>query len=624
MFSGNYTTLLEIEELLRHMKLDEATIRLAKFEKRENITTNESHRAKLLRIKLLFDTDKWEEGLDILEKILPVWEKVDNKLIWLDALFLKSIYLTELGFHDEGIKNSERGLDVIKELKTSDDVFILREAWFLVYKALNHKITGELNIAEEVIEKCLELARKLNDEYLLFAIYKFKTLTLWGKRTIQQIFELYLEMIELAKRMKNDYLIAWSCSYGAEYAEIVGRGDVVKKLTDEAEEVIKKQKKLNTPYEWLETRKANRYYGRGEISKAISIWKRIIPRLRKKIVDPDRIGVLLTAESIIERFEGNIDRAIELRQQAVTMFTKIGSKHRIYQHKTNLARCLLVAGQYNHALRICQDILENYSDFTNELLNRLIFFIMGKIYQIQGEYYLSLDYFRKSLDLGKKISGIGFFVIQSLFHVIQLLVEKNQEEMSYQYLEELEEITEKYPSKLNSKYYQAAKAIILKASSRPKNWMQALIVLEEVVKEIWEGKIIDQELIIVALINLCELLMNEFSISGEKEVLDELEKHTDKLEEIANKQKSLSYILRLEVKNIRLHTIWLKTIYSLADVDLKKAKALIEEARDMADEEGLVQLAEKINRQQSKFYSQLLRWNEFIQKQDIVLNQDVE
>ncbi|MCG3221521.1 MAG: hypothetical protein H7641_09085, partial [Candidatus Heimdallarchaeota archaeon] len=66
------------------------------------------------------------------------------------------------------------------------------------------------------------------------------------------------------------------------------------------------------------------------------------------------------------------------------------------------------------------------------------------------------------------------------------------------------------------------------------------------------------------------------------------------------------------------HTIWLKTIYSLADVDLQKAKKLIEEARDMADEEGLVQLAEKINQQQSKLSSQLIQWNEFIQKQDII------
>jgi hypothetical protein len=243
---------------------------------------------------------------------------------------------------------------------------------------------------------------------------------------------------------------------------------------------------------------------------------------------------------------------------------------------------------------------------------------MGKIYQIRGEYYLSLDYYTRSISLGKNFPGYRYNVILCIFPLIQLFAEKNQEEMSYQYLGELEEIINKFPSKLNSKYHQAAKAIILKASSRPKNWMQALIILEEVVEEIWEGEIIDSELIIIALINLCELLMNEFSISGEKEVMDELEKHTNKLEEIANKQKSLSYILRLEVKNIQLLTIWLKTIYSLANVNLKKAKTLIEEARDLADEEGLVQLAEKINQQQSKLYNQLLQWNEFIQKQDII------
>jgi tetratricopeptide (TPR) repeat protein len=618
MLGGNNAALLEIEELLRHMKVDVATTKLAEFEKQESITEIESLRVKLLRVKLLFDSDKWGEGLGILEKTLAECEKAENKLIWLDALLLKSRYNTELGLYDEGIKNSERGLDLIKEIKKSDNAFNLRKAWFLVYKGKNHHILGNQSIAEDIVEQCLELASKLNDSYLLYESYKFKMGPLWIRGENQQIFELYLKIYDLAKDMKNDYLIAWGCINGAVMAHTVGRYDVLETFIDEAEETIRKQKKLSTPYEFLENQKGSLHYALGDMSKAISIWKRVNPRLRKKIVDPERKGILLTTESIIERFEGNIDRAIELRQQIITMHTKIGDKYRIYQHKILLARCFLVAGQYNQALRLCQEILENYSYVTNELMNRLIFFIMGKIYQIQGEYYLSLDYFRKSLSLDKKIPGIKIYDIQSLFHLILLVVEKNQEEMGYQYLEELQEIIKKNPSELNSKYYQAARAIILKASSRPKNWMQALNLLEEVVEEIWEGKIIDQELIIVALINLCELLMNEFSISGEKEVMDELEKYTDKLEEITNKQKSLSYILRLEVKNIRLHTIWLKTIYSLADVDLKKAKALIEEARDIADEEGLVQLAEKINRQQTKLYNQLLQWNEFIQKQDII------
>ena len=618
MLGGENTTLLEIEDLLRHLKVDEVRIKLAKFEKQDSITKEESLRVKLLKVKLLFDTNKWREGLDILEQILPECEKAENKLIWLDALFLKSTYYTEFGFYDEGIKNSEKGLDFIKELKTSNNAFILREAWFLVYKGMNHIFKGNFNIAEEISEQCLELAKKLNDAYFLYASYNLKTETLGNKGNAQQNLEFFLKMYELSKEIKNDFLIANTCIKGTFIAQIVDRYDVVKKFIDEAEEITKKQKRFTTKYEWLEHLKAYINFGQGEISKAISTWKRTIPRLRKKALNPIDKGSLLMSESIINQYEGSIDRAIELRQQAIAIFSKIGNRSRTWQHKSHLARCLLVAGQYNQALRICQENMENYSDFTNEWYYMMNFFIMGKIYQIQGEYYLSLDYFTKSLNSAKKFPGFRIFVIQVLFHLIQLLVDKNQEEMSYQYLGELEEIDGKYPSKLNSKYYQAAKAIILKASSRPKNWIQALNILEEVVEEIWEGKIIDQELIIIALINLCELLMNEFSISGENEVMNELEKYTDKLEEIANKQKTLSYILRLEVKNIRLNTIWLKTIYSLADVDLKKAKALIEEVRDMADEEGLVQFAEKINQQQSKLYNQLLQWNEFIQKQDMI------
>ena len=180
--------------------------------------------------------------LDILEKILPECEKAENKLIWLDAMLLKSIYYTELGFYDEGIKNSERGFEVIKELKTSENVFALREAWFLVYKGRNHDNLGNLGIAEEIVEKCLELASKLNDAYLLHASYFFKTESLWKKGNIQQIFELCLKMFELAQKMKNDYLTALMCNDGAVFAQAVDRYDVVKKFLEKLEEVIKKQK----------------------------------------------------------------------------------------------------------------------------------------------------------------------------------------------------------------------------------------------------------------------------------------------------------------------------------------------------------------------------------------------
>ena len=618
MLGGSNSSLLEIEELLRHMKVDEVTTRLADFRKQDNVTKEESHRAELLWIKLLFDTYKWREGLDSLDKILLECEKEENKLTWLDALFLKTISYTEFGLYDEGIKNSEEGLEFIKKRKTSDNVFILRKGWFLLYKGMNHNFKGNLNIAEEIVEQCLELARKLNDTYLLYSSYKFKTEILFNNGNFQQNFELYLKMYELAKEMKNDFLVAKACSDGAVFAQWVNRYDLVQKFIDEAEEITKKQKKWITTYEWLESNKAYIYMGQGKMSKAISTWEKILPKLRKKAVNPIEIGSILEAESLIESFEGRHDRAVELRQQAVAMFTKIGNRFKIWQYKALLARCLLTAGKYDQALSICQENIEDHNEFTNELLQLVNFLVMGKIYQIRGEYYLSFDYYTRSISAGKKFPGYRYTVILCIFPLIQLLAEKNQEEMSYKYLGELEEIVNKFPSKLHNKYHQAAKAIILKASSRPKNWMQALIILEEVVEEIWEGEIIDVELIIIALINLCELLMNEFSMSGEKEVIEELEKHTKKLEEIANKQKSLSYILRLEVKNIKLHTIWLKTIYSLADVDLNKAKELIEEARDMADEEGLVQLAEKINQQQSKLYNQLLQWNEFIQKQDII------
>ncbi|NPE10033.1 MAG: hypothetical protein GNW80_17265 [Asgard group archaeon] len=59
--------------------------------------------------------------------------------------------------------------------------------------------------------------------------------------------------------------------------------------------------------------------------------------------------------------------------------------------------------------------------------------------------------------------------------------------------------------------------------------MKAVDILVDVV----EKKFTKHDFTLVALINLCELLLNEFSISGDEQVLHELEFYVDELSELA-------------------------------------------------------------------------------------------
>jgi len=63
--------------------------------------------------------------------------------------------------------------------------------------------------------------------------------------------------------------------------------------------------------------------------------------------------------------------------------------------------------------------------------------------------------------------------------------------------------------------------------------------------------------------------------------------------------------LGIEAKNIQLLTIWLKAQYFKDEVNLKKTQKLLEEARIVADKEGLIRLVHKLTQQQEKLYEQL-------------------
>ena len=52
----------------------------------------------------------------------------------------------------------------------------------------------------------------------------------------------------------------------------------------------------------------------------------------------------------------------------------------------------------------------------------------------------------------------------------------------------------------------------------------------------------------------------------------------------------------------------------MVEIDFQKAKSILENARKIADEEGLYTLAEKLTLQQERLLSQLSQWDDFIRK----------
>ncbi|MCG3254348.1 MAG: tetratricopeptide repeat protein, partial [Candidatus Heimdallarchaeota archaeon] len=409
--------------------------------------------------------------------------------------------------------------------------------------------------------------------------------------------------LQLAKDNKNDYRIYFFSSRLTESYLGIGKYNLALEYNDLTIEYCKK---LGLKTNWEFFYKSFIYWFSGELEKSLELMKKVLPSLENETTLSGR-AFALVGKAIVEWVEGDLDKAIEYLTEAVNLMKKRDDVYRTNLISLVLAKGLFDKGEFNKVLEICFSILDTYKDSKKPVKNPRVFFEMGKAYHIKGDYNLALDYMQKALKLYKRINFI-LFIARSLFNLIQITTDKNDRVLYTKYLEELEAFVKLHPTSFLEQMYQTAQALVLKNSTRPRDWMKAADILIKVVKE----KFTKHGIVVIALINLCELLMNEFSISGDAQVLQELELYIDELSELAQMQNVCH--IRLEANNLQILTHWLKAQKSMVEIDLQKAKTLLESTRKIADDEGMYRLAEKFTQQQEQLLRQMSQWDDFIRK----------
>jgi hypothetical protein len=122
---------------------------------------------------------------------------------------------------------------------------------------------------------------------------------------------------------------------------------------------------------------------------------------------------------------------------------------------------------------------------------------------------------------------------------------------------------------------------------------------EELLKQIIEEEIGLGENIVLAIINLCDLLVGELRITNDVEVIDELKPLINKLLNIA--EISESHWLLAE-------TYLLQSKLSLINLDMKEAQRFLTQAQQIAKRFGLNQLTMKIANEHDDLQKKLYLW----------------
>ncbi|MCG3218104.1 MAG: tetratricopeptide repeat protein [Candidatus Heimdallarchaeota archaeon] len=461
-----------------------------------------------------------------------------------------------------------------------------------------------------------------------------------GRKNEDGIEELRWRIVESRCRNKRG-----ECEQVIEIAEKIKKEiDELEEPVDEKGESARKRIMIDTLIEqvWALQRLGRVNEGLEKVEEGIKLIEELEERDEKEEEhkDKERKAGLLNNKGLVYVYKSELDQALEFHEESLTIREELKNKQLIAQSLNNIGFIYHKKGELNQALEYYEKGLPIFKEkrLIAHSLNNI-----GIIYRLKGELGHALEYYEKSLvireeagnkqDIAYSLINIGVLhqelgaldmalnllnqslVIQKeignkldvaslLFLLITVTIDLEEIKQARGYLTDLQLINEQEDNKLVNLSCRLAEALVLKTSKRRKNLVKAEEILEKIIEET-EEEIIEHRLTIQALVNLSELLLEELRLTGEEEILEEVEEKVDKLLKIAKEQQSYT---------ILTESYWLKAQLALVRLDLKEARNLLTQAQAMAEDKGLEKLARKISSEHDQLLEQLDQWEELLAK----------
>jgi len=444
------------------------------------------------------------------------------------------------------------------------------------YYLLKSSIFSRLAKKEEFFKyakKAFQISQGQKPSLQLLDVYiKMAQVSKWGGMEIDKALEFLAKCEDLFKNFTQESpieLVKREAQIAFIKSQIYDLKNEYNKALKFAEKSLVLREKLNLKAEIIEslTQINGIYYVKGDLDLAQKYTEKCL-MLSKEIDYREEILNCYTILGLIYSSKGEIKRGIEYHKQALAIAEE---KNRTY------------------AIAVCCNNL-------------------GMNFHQQNEFDLAKTYFEKSFEYYEKSGSPGWTVTDCLFH---LVLEKGDLVEAKKYLDRLKQLKDKWHNNKNIEInYRVDKAVLLKTNPRALNRGKAEEILKQVIKE----DITWYDIVIVALLNLCDLLLLDLQNTGLIEIIDELNSYIVKLINIA--EKGHSYLVLAE-------TYLLQARLALLTLDLKEARLLLTKSQSIAERYGLSRLAIKISSEHDAFLKQQNVW-ENMNKDDVSLAERIK
>ncbi|MHA2174890.1 MAG: tetratricopeptide repeat protein [Candidatus Hodarchaeales archaeon] len=352
----------------------------------------------------------------------------------------------------------------------------------------------------------------------------------------------------------------------------------------------------------------NYYLYNGDRKSALKFFKKSLA-IGKEVDNKHLTSQAYRAIGNIYLFKGEFDLSLDYTNKSLVLTESIKNKCETSHNLHHLGEIYYLKGELDQAESSLISALKLAEESKYTVLIILCLYNLGRLLQDRGEFQVSLEWYEKALNLVKKRNA-KFFLAEGLYNLIRLYTYHLTPKKAFPLIKELKELKREENTAWNNLIYRAGKALLLKTSKRLSDKMEALNIFLRIADEPCSIFKITVE----AIINLCGLLLYELKITGNEELLELLDHHCNRLLEIADEQNSHSLLAE---------TYWLQSKLALLKLNIQQAQTLLLKAQAIAEEKGLKALANSIGYDHYSFFSQLQKWEEYIDK-EVSLNRRIE
>ncbi|MHA1978843.1 MAG: tetratricopeptide repeat protein [Candidatus Hodarchaeales archaeon] len=376
----------------------------------------------------------------------------------------------------------------------------------------------------------------------------------------------------------------------------------------------------------------------GKLEMALSLFRRS-HTLSTKIENKRNAAMSLGNIGLIHQLQGNLDKALEYSQDSSQIFKEIGEKKNYAEILNQLGSVYRQKGQLNTAIKYIKkarhiledigaqrelgecsihlgDIYRNYGELDQAkehynsgyalfqkinlkgILGAYALANLGRISDVRGERKKAEEYYTESIRM-TEASGFEYFAAGPLYYLIKLKFEMDFEKEANYYLDKLEQIDENTKNMTVNQFTRLAQALQLKAINRVVEKGKA----QEIFQEVAEEPVSLFEVTIEAILNLCNMLLEEVRTLGNTHILGEINNWIEKLLGVADSQKA--FLLMTEA-------YLLQSKIALMELELEKGIRLLTRAETIAKEKGLKQLEREIFQEKMSLKDPVSSWQSYI------------